>query len=643
MVWIENNKHPQCHSHWCQKGQAMSEFVILLTVLMVMAAGMIYISRLLTFQYFAREEARFITFQQTWSAKMGEVVPGTVSMNTADKGAPEYVRKTVPNRSSLVEGNLQSIIARNNISQNGNTINTAMPEDQIFLASAKNSIWDRKTSEWYDDFKNSLISNAYARSREITPSDSWETANRRESELELGFIAILEEGEFGEKFCQSMVQIISSYGLKAEMTPFAGKYCTKDYNTLFGLHLARNVDFRNLFAHYGKLLEAKKSPEQALQMLGTREIRNQFYSLFDKKIKNTMKNAMSFLIEGAETSDILIAGDFSGLLLKAKYKGGRNAVQAIFNFIDPIHNNSSLRKVDVELQREVIRNRILHADVFTDPLWGKKSFNISNEFSPIPADFTKAQAALFDGVMKNVLTKEPGLVNLWINNTNIETNISYPPQQGIFPFLVGRFAMAKKPLSAKYFLFDQPWFISRQIPQRVYGRPYRFCRGFLGSFLCRFYRSTSYTYGYRALGSEDDLMTSESEEGLLRRRTYGLWLVPSDAQAMFSPLTKLAGSGAANAFDAGSAVLNAPGFVKDQLSTFLNGEGLPMLSSLVDAVNSIPEIFGFDFTPPVLPAVRPQAYPNSKEIEGDNLMGSGTNRTMSDYRSEQISNINNNP
>src|SRR5690349_10274759 len=47
-------------------GQAMVEFVILLTIIMIMISGMLYFFRLHLYQFWAQQEARYLAFEQTW-------------------------------------------------------------------------------------------------------------------------------------------------------------------------------------------------------------------------------------------------------------------------------------------------------------------------------------------------------------------------------------------------------------------------------------------------------------------------------------------------------------------------------------------------------------------------------------------------
>src|SRR6187402_783898 len=51
-----------------EDGQAMVEFVIILIIVMAVCAGMCASIRLLTYQFWARQEARFLAFEQVWSA-----------------------------------------------------------------------------------------------------------------------------------------------------------------------------------------------------------------------------------------------------------------------------------------------------------------------------------------------------------------------------------------------------------------------------------------------------------------------------------------------------------------------------------------------------------------------------------------------
>src|SRR5262245_12400574 len=50
-------------------GQAMVEFVILLIVIMALCSGMLYCTRLLSADYWAQQEARYLAFEQEWAPR----------------------------------------------------------------------------------------------------------------------------------------------------------------------------------------------------------------------------------------------------------------------------------------------------------------------------------------------------------------------------------------------------------------------------------------------------------------------------------------------------------------------------------------------------------------------------------------------
>jgi hypothetical protein len=173
----------------------------------------------------------------------------------------------------------------------------------------------------------------------------------------------------------------------------------------------------------------------------------------------------------------------------------------------------------------------------------------------------------------------------------------------VFPAIRRRFNTENIRLRSRFFLITQPWHIDR----RVDG-----------------------TGDYRELGGQLDTVNDSTDEGVLRRRVAGFWLVPTPANGLVEPFLDVAG------LEGVSSLLSTVDVLSGALAVI---KELLVENPLNKIFNAIKEIPGFNSLEPPLPewpAVRPQAYPGSNEIEGDKLMaGSGDGRTFQDYIDEQ--------
>ena len=208
--------------HKCS-GQAISEFVILLTIMMILCAGMIYVNRLLTFQFWAAQEARITAFRSTWPATIGmlSIEPQELTANRPQLRPPKYVSQSIPWRGVQRTGNLDSIWASleptvNNSGDNGFPKENS--DTPILIAKSKDSIWTRKTSDWLNN-TFSFVNIAYAfRGDEIIREDSWEFEENKQSELEKGYVNLLTKASFGKRFCLAMSKAIDQSGLPSKQT-----------------------------------------------------------------------------------------------------------------------------------------------------------------------------------------------------------------------------------------------------------------------------------------------------------------------------------------------------------------------------------------------------------------------------------------
>ena len=170
-----------------------------------------------------------------------------------------------------------------------------------------------------------------------------------------------------------------------------------------------------------------------------------------------------------------------------------------------------------------------------------------------------------------------------------------------------KYGNTNKTIAAKFYLVTQPWHITRQ---------------------------ESANSGYRDLGDQDDNTGEESDEGVLRRRTFGFWLFPAQPAALIAPVMGVLSdeidiSGALSVFEGFDSVITG-------LKSFLFNEETNPLLKLFSALDSLPIPGKPDMSFPQWPTVRPDAYPRSKEISGDKL--AGTPRDFDAFVKEQRDN-----
>ena len=242
---------------------------------------------------------------------------------------------------------------------------------------------------------------------------------------------------------------------------------------------------------------------------------------------------------------------------------------------------------------------MLHADM-KDPRERPLAGILGDPFSlplrsfPLPPDFTPLFGGLYEGLMGNVLAKERKLRGPLIEQANKSVQVDYYADNGLFGAARRRFNTEGRVLSSRFYLVTQPWHISRQDN--------------LGRF--------------RELGTQNDRMSGQTEEAMLRKRTFGLWLFPCGLTDLLAPLTNLIDidlGSAGETFDASLC------FVKS-----LTADNNPL--QVLDYLSFL-EGVGIDLTFPEWPAVRPAAYPGSIEMTGDRL--TGTERNFVDYLEEQ--------
>jgi hypothetical protein len=141
-------------------------------------------------------------------------------------------------------------------------------------------------------------------------------------------------------------------------------------------------------------------------------------------------------------------------------------------------------------------------------------------------------------------------------------------------------------------------------------------------------RRTSINGAWRTLGDQTDSSDSSTEEGVMRKRTRGLWLIPSDPVALMRPATDLLPT----YMQGPSNFIQGParGAIVEVKKIILDDNPLQKIFNLL---NSLPIISELDLNLPQWPSVRPAAYPGSPEMNGD--MMTGGRRSFQTYIDEQ--------
>ena len=592
-------------------GQAMVEFTIILFLIMILCSGMLYSHRLLNFDFWAMQEARFMAFSKTWVQIEGGCDDDYNAILSDDDKMkrPKTIRKVEPTRAEMPDEEVGQLLA----------MNKELPV---------NSVWQQKTSDMIDYYKEkaSFVSTALATSFgdvDILDDLSNNDASNYvyESDYERGIVELLKDTQFGKQFCGTMKRVLLKYGVSPELTEFSSEKsdsCASNYDSAFGVYLARNVNLRSLYDSYSWRLK-EENVGIALENVIKQEVINQFYSFFDDEVKDSFTSSLDYLsIDRHMIFNQLTGAYFNSLIAEARYFGAANALSKIQDYIDRLRDGAYRnRNPEFVLSRDRFFSDILHIDVASHHYAGGNWFELHEDFHPFPEDLGFAFDDLFDGVMENVLYNEDDSEKeLLLEESNISVEVQYPAEHGLFSAATRRFDVEGKNPKARFYLVTQPWHIPRL-----------------------FYDGAGSDYFSK--GSSSDLMGARTDEGLLRKRTYGLWLMPRRPDKMILPLAEVAAGTVS--YDLGQ-VISELGDVIDFIGVADTPDAVSKpFEILVSATQEISNLIGFDFSPPVWPAVRPDAYPGSTEIVNDNLAGPGTNRTFSDYVNEQRNNRNRTP
>lgn len=586
-------------------GQAMVEFAILLIIIMSLCSGMLYSSRLLTFEFWAQQEARFIAFEQTW-------VPSEAGTNAIDQlddteylHRPELLDRLDADKDSTDDGDIHDLLA----------FRSAVPAE---------SIWKSKVDDYLPGSEDlTFLPIAYASQviREVKSfggtylpqRDEYRTSSQDYlpgNKAERKYIELLERGEFGEKFCTAMVGLVERYGIEGSATPFSERDCASKYNQGFGEHIAENLDVRSFFLEYGEQIEWGLDARDGLQVALEREAASQFYSFFDTTVRTAFTTAGVYL-PAQYISMLSLASDnmMQRLLTEGRYIGSIIAMGLIdVELISTGAQNVMSRDADAQQAAEEDMQGILFLDATNAADTGANLFWLWIDYLPLPPDFTLFFGNLFSGLMKNVLDQETDLWDPMIEQSNKMAEVTYDAAQGLFPAARRRWNTDNKTLTSRFYLVTQPWHITRR---------------------------ENGTGAYRQLGTEDDDKDDdESDEALIRRRVFGLYLFPARVSELLSPITGLIPGGAGDALEGVFSVFEGFDSIISVAKDFLLDNPL---NDLLEAINQMPWLDdNLDFSFPEWPAVRPAAYPRTTEIEGDLTTGSA--RNFADFVQEQHDN-----
>lgn len=594
-------------------GQAMVEFAILLPVLLIICLGMLYTSRLLTFDYWAGQEARFIAYEQTWSAReyYGSYDEAITKLNdTHFFHRPPVVDQLIQQKNGNDDGSLKSLLTKNDhlsFSPGG--------ADPVLLAGAEHSIWNSRFKDWVRDKSReySFVHEALAsqnmapatRDTEGYPSEvpprivKGRTELPREyQQLADGFTELLERGGFGPRFCARLDLVFKKHNL-ARLTDAD---CGTRVSRSFGEFIARDVDFGEVFRDFGYQLSATEDSGSALQSTLEKAAAREFYSFFQTTIKNAANGAPNVINDfklDNETGAVS-AAEFQRVLSEARYAGSTSAIDTIKSNMSLVasHATSGTRDWQAEKTFEDSVNKVLHADASS-----VGSYSFPNTYLPLPLTFRPVFGSLYDAIMLNVLDFDSSSVqSALVTDSNRSVEVRLRAAEGLSLPIRKRWQTQGRELRARYYLITEPWHITRRL---------------------------SATAGWRGLGGQDDSVDDNTEEGVLRRRVSGLFLIPSNMKDMFASVLGIV-PGLETAADVFAPVDALISTVKKFL---LDNPLIDFSYTLQD----LPVLDTIDFTFPRWPAVRPQAYPGSTEMKDDHL-AIGAGRTFHDYIQEQKDN-----
>ena len=608
-----------------QSGQALVEFVILLTVIMALCSGMLYVSRLLDLHFWASQEAKILGFEQEWFVKMG-VDEGIAD---ADVDLDDHARFRRPRSARDAAKNRE---LDTNINQAGmNDVIASLSGFEKKVIAAAHPFFSRDLESEsdgidYEKEESGFVAPAYAAQvRKIKGSGTsllnpvppklpkLSSLVGLRSNREQKFSEILEIGGFGERICTALNAVAYRYN---RVSPYSSSTaeCKSYFNHEFGNYLAEHTNFPELFRDYGYQLGQGYSPQEGLKSTTERAVAQMFYSFFDERVREvyTGNDARDFIDEQSDDKELVPDhATFTRMGDDARYLGAEEALDTIEDVINQLGgysaNSNNFRTPQGSIALRNALEDVLYEDAsddFSALVLNGFLFKISN-FFPLP-DMSSIIGGLFDAVAYNVFSEESALQDQLIDQSSIYTEVTYDPTNVTFSAAKSRFATSGRTLSYKFYVLTQPWHVTRRDNEQG-GHP------------------------FRDLGTQfDDKDDDSTEEAMLRRRVFGLYIIPSELTDLLRPL-----SGVFPFVDTVADILDpVDSVVKIAKNFILDNPINDLMSGIEDFTGGAADLSNFKL--PEWPAVRPQAYPLTTEIKNDFL--AGEERVFDDYVKEQRDN-----
>jgi hypothetical protein len=573
------------------RGQAMVEFVIMLTVFMVMISGMLYFFRLHLYQFWADQEARYLGFEQTWVPKAYYDATGIQPVTALEGDAIDFSRPTGVTGLGVTrdEGTFGSM------------------SDLIPGVFSRN---ERPLNDWsIEDVEvGGFVPSAFANQRDALDMNS-DPQHREDRVISPSILPALDnviqdrlhKGGFGEKFCSAIRTSAEKYGVRAGTNSLFDIRCPQTLEGKLSHYIAKETNVPEIVRSWSDLVSDGENIDSSIREITQNVVADGFYSFFYDEVKSKFNDAGGELVSH-QVSTAIAAVDSSVLrmLTDLRYIGSSAAIAAILAEEVAISGWSiNNRNSDTEKTFEEAVQSVLHIDASDIlPVIGD-GYLLNPTYLPVPPKFGPLAPGLFSGTMRSVLSLDDGMVGSHITESVKKVTVTYDSANGVFPAAERRFRTGIK-LQTSFVIDTNPW----HIPRRENG-----------------------TGNYRDKGEEFDQVSEPTEEGQLRRRVSGLWLFPTPPDAFFDPLLSFAG------LDALTDLVDAfrpLGSFLSQIKSFLTNNPLFELSNTLSEIPLIGSLFP-KF--PVWPVVRPDAYPNSVEMKDDKKMGSS--REFEDYIDEQ--------
>lgn len=622
-------------------GQALVEFVIILIFIMAMCAGMVSSIRLLGFQFWAQQEARFLAYEQTWSPHdfYSDPVNDPIGKlnDAAYFGRPKIVSDRTSNKGVTDDGAIPELLAWLQPLATEKVREQAIGETDeapVMLARNETPWWKEETSDWFReggavDRAFSFVDTAVAsvdffhsvRSEgsitDNTPENPFPVyEGNYQDRLQPKIKNYLIKAEVGPKVCDAVRGFSKRNGDPAALLPFRQSDCSEKVEEGLSWNLSHEVNIPDFFRGYGDGIQSGFTPAQAIEESVRTEVAEQFYSFFDTFVSTSRAGAVP-LIVGERVNLALDLGGSSvtDLISDARYIGSSVAITLILAQGVNIGSQSPTnRSSDNELNFERSVNDMLQLNA-DDILPVVSPFFLGPQYLPVPPTFGAAAGGLQEAIMKNLLTQaaDDPIRDEQIANANKMVEVSYDASGAFSDVRLAKDNIRGVETNrqvARYYLITQPWHMTRR-------------QGGTGD--------------YRQKGTQTDDDDEETEEGVMRRRVFGLFLFPSNPTVFLEPISDVLGlsDSLKGVFDAFSGFDSAIEFIKDFV---LDNPLIDVAQTLSD----IPFIGDIIPVPPKWPAVRPDAYPGSTEMTGndpaqpDKLMGN--DRNFSDYVDEQRDN-----